>query len=365
MARLGTYRTPNGVFQTPNFMAVGTRATVRGVDVPTLERIGCQIVLVNTFHLWLRPGEETVSQLGGIQKFMGWDGPVLSDSGGFQIFSLERIREIHEDGVMFQSPLDGQKLFLSPEKSIAIQERLGVDIAMGFDECPPSTLPYDQMARSLDRTHRWLKRSIEAKTREEMSLFGITQGGLHEELRTQSAQYLSELPFDGYAIGGLSVGETQEDMYRILGSHVQELPAKRIRYLMGVGTPEDIVEAVYNGIDLFDCVMPTRSGRFGRAFISGPLPQINIKNSQFRESSEPLDSHCDCLTCRRYSRGYLHHLFRIDEMLGPQLLSVHNLRYYMNWMQTIRRSIHAGTLTELRDGERTRWGEFRVQKEKE
>ena len=358
-ARLGTYRTKHGAFQTPNFMAVGTKATVRGIDVPTLHRIGCQVVLVNTFHLWLRPGEETVSRLGGIQKFMGWDGPVLSDSGGFQVFSLEKIREIHEDGVLFQSPIDGQKLFLSPEKSIQIQEKLGVDIAMGFDECPPSTLSYDDTAKSLERTHRWLKRSIESKTREDMSLFGITQGGLHESLRTESAQYLSELPFDGYAIGGLSVGETQEDMYRILASHVTELPSERIRYLMGVGTPEDLIEAVYNGVDLFDCVMPTRSGRFGRAFVSGDEPQINIKNAKYRDDPTPLDENSECHVSQSYSKGYLHHLFRVDEMLGPQLLSAHNLCYYMNWMEKIRKAIHTNTLEELRNYERARWSDFR------
>ena len=364
-ARLGAFRTEHGTFQTPNFMAVGTKGTVRGIDAPSLHRIGCQVVLVNTFHLWLRPGEEIVSKLGGIQKFVGWDGPILSDSGGFQVFSLEKIRDIHEDGVLFQSPIDGEKLFLSPEKSIAIQEKLGVDIAMGFDECPPSTLHYDDTARSLERTHRWLKRSVEAKTREDMSLFGITQGGLHEPLRTESAQYLSELPFDGYAIGGLSVGETQEDMYRILSSHTKELPHDHIRYLMGVGTPEDLVEAVYNGVDLFDCVMPTRSGRFGRVFVSGEEPQLNLKNAKYREDEEPIDSSCDCLTCRTYSRGYLHHLFRVDEMLGPQLLSVHNLRYYMNWMKTIRRAIHAGVLAKLRNDERARWESYRSRKSDE
>jgi queuine tRNA-ribosyltransferase len=358
-ARLGCYSTVHGAFQTPNFMVVGTKASVKGVDTHAISTLGCQIVLVNTFHLWLRPGEELIERLGGIQRFMGWKGPVLSDSGGFQVFSLQKLRKIEEEGVRFQSPIDGQQLFLSPEKSIQIQEKLGVDIAMGFDECPASDLSYDATATSLARTQRWLERCLRAKTREDMSLFGITQGGLYDQLRAESAAHLSDLPFDGYAIGGLSVGETQEEMYRILEFHPEQLPADRIRYLMGVGTPEDLVEAVFRGVDLFDCVMPTRSGRFGRAFITGDEPTINIKNARFREDKEPLDNTCDCLACRRYSRAYLHHLFRVDEMLGPQMLSVHNIRYYMRWMERIRKAIHSNTLAALRNNERARWNAFR------
>ncbi len=358
-ARLGCYSTVHGAFQTPNFMVVGTKASVKGVDTHAISTLGCQIVLVNTFHLWLRPGEELVERLGGIQRFMGWKGPVLSDSGGFQVFSLQKLRKIEEEGVRFQSPIDGQKLFLSPEKSIQIQEKLGVDIAMGFDECPASDLSYDATATSLARTQRWLERCLRAKTREDMSLFGITQGGLYDQLRAESAAHLSNLPFDGYAIGGLSVGEPQEEMYRILEFHPKQLPADRIRYLMGVGTPEDLIEAVFRGVDLFDCVMPTRSGRFGRAFIAGDEPTINIKNARFREDKEPLDSTCDCFACRRYSRAYLHHLFRVDEMLGPQMLSVHNIRYYMRWMERIRKAIHSNTLAALRNNERARWNAFR------
>ncbi|MCB0331496.1 MAG: tRNA guanosine(34) transglycosylase Tgt [Bdellovibrionales bacterium] len=354
-ARLGVYETPHGTFQTPNFMAVGTKASVKGLDTGRLFELGCQIALVNTFHLTLRPGEQVVQNLGGIHRFMGWDGPILSDSGGFQVFSLSKIRRVEEEGVHFQSPIDGSPCFLSPERSIAIQETLGVDIAMGFDECPPSDLSFDDTAKSLAMTHRWLKRSLDAKSRPEMSLFAITQGGLHDALRTESAQHLRELPFDGYAIGGLSVGETQEEMYRILSFHPAELPQDRIRYLMGVGTPEDIVEAVYRGIDLFDCVMPTRAGRFGRAFVSGDEPTINIKNARFKEDVKPLDEACSCFACRRYSRGYLHHLFRAEEMLGPQMLSLHNLHYYMEWLATIREAIHKGQLAILRESERARW----------
>lgn len=358
-ARLGCYSTAHGTFQTPNFMVVGTKASVKGVDTHTITTLGCQIVLVNTFHLWLRPGEELIERLGGIHRFMGWKGPILSDSGGFQVFSLQKLRKIEEEGVRFQSPIDGKKLFLSPEKSVQIQEKLGVDIAMGFDECPASDLSYDATAASLARTQRWLERCLRAKTREDMSLFGITQGGLYDQLRGESAAHLSDLPFDGYAIGGLSVGEPQEEMYRILEFHPEQLPADRIRYLMGVGTPEDLVEAVFRGVDLFDCVMPTRSGRFGRAFITGDEPTINIKNARFREDKEPLDNTCDCFACRRYSRAYLHHLFRVDEMLGPQMLSVHNIRYYMRWMERIRKAIHSDTLAALRISERARWNAFR------
>ncbi|MCB0320026.1 MAG: tRNA guanosine(34) transglycosylase Tgt, partial [Bdellovibrionales bacterium] len=270
-ARLGSFATAHGSFQTPNFMPVGTRASVKGVSAQHLEDVGAQIMLVNTFHLLLRPGSELIQELGGIHSFMGWKRPVLSDSGGFQVFSLQKLRSIEEEGVRFRSPVDGAEIFLSPERAIQIQEELGVDIAMGFDECPPSTLDRDATALSLDRTHRWLKRSADARTRDDMSLFGITQGGLFEDLRKESADFLREIPFDGYAIGGLSVGEGQEEMYRVLSFHPDHLPSEKIRYLMGVGTPEDLIEAVWNGVDLFDCVMPTRSGRFGRAFVSGAL----------------------------------------------------------------------------------------------
>lgn len=358
-ARLGVYQTEHGSFHTPNFMTVGTKATVKGLNTAELSAVGCQILLVNTFHLWLRPGADLISRLGGIHRFMGWEGPILSDSGGFQVFSLAKIRSIEEEGVRFRSPIDGSPLFLSPELAIQIQEQLGVDIAMGFDECPPSTLSYDETAGSLARTHRWLKRSLDAKTRADMSLFGITQGGLFDDLRAESAQYLTQLPFDGYAIGGLSVGESQEDMYRILSFHPEQLPKDRIRYLMGVGTPEDIIEAVAGGVDLFDCVMPTRSGRFARAFVSGERPTMNIRNAQFREDKRPLDAECDCLACARYSRAYIHHLFRVEEMLGPVLLSLHNVRYYINWMARIRLHIRRGTFEKLRQSERERWRMFR------
>ena len=354
-ARLGRYTTTHGSFDTPNFMPVGTRGSVKGVDTERLLEAGAQIMLCNTYHLWLRPGEETVAALGDIHRFAGWDGPILTDSGGFQIFSLKSIRKLTEEGVEFRSHIDGEKRFLSPEISIQIQETLGVDIAMVLDECPAGTLAHEEVERSLAMTSRWARRSLAARRKESTSIFGITQGGIFEDLRTRAAEDLSGLDFDGLAIGGLSVGESKEDMYRVLGFHPQQLPAHKIRYLMGVGTPEDIVEAVRNGVDLFDCVMPTRSGRFGRAFVGGPLPYINIKNSGFTRDNTPLDADCKCLACRRYSRGYINHLFKVGEMLGPQLVSLHNLTHYLCLMARIRESISAGSFESLYAQEKARW----------
>lgn len=354
-ARLGSFWTPHGVFDTPNFMPVGTQATVKGVDCERLLEVGAQITLVNTYHLWLRPGPEVVNELGGIHKFSGWQGPILSDSGGFQVFSLKGLRKITDEGVTFQSHIDGSKKFLSPEKAIEIQQALGVDIAMVLDECLAGGATFEETARSLARTIEWEKRSFAARSNSNMAIFGITQGGSHLELRTRSISELLEIPFDGMAIGGLSVGEPQDEMYRVLEAHVKELPAKKIRYLMGVGTPEDIVQAVNEGVDLFDCVMPTRSGRFGRAFTSGSPPYINIKNAQYRNSQDPIDSGCGCVTCRNYSRAYLHHLFRVEEMLGPQLLSIHNLHHYLALMQEIRNSIRNDTFSELYDATKDNW----------
>lgn len=354
-ARSGRFTTTHGSFDTPQFMPVGTRGSVKGVDVAHLRQCGAQIMLVNTYHLWLRPGEETVAKLGGIHSFTGWNGPILSDSGGFQVFSLKTLREIREEGVEFQSHIDGARLLLSPEKSVAIQEQLGVDIAMAFDECPSGELDRDTVAASLARTHRWAKRCIAARKRDDMALFGITQGGVFPELRAQAASEIASLPFDGFAIGGLSVGEGKAAMYEVLSYHPAQLPDTHIRYLMGVGTPEDIVEAVYRGVDLFDCVMPTRAGRFGRAFVSGDEPFINLRNARFREDREPIDPHCQCFACRTHSRGYVHHLFRVGEMLGPQLVSIHNLTYYLSLMAEIRQRISAGSFDELHRAERERW----------
>lgn len=352
-ARLGEFSTDHGKFQTPNFMPVGTQGTVKGIDCGRLQETGAQIVLVNTYHLWLRPGERVVRELGGIHRFMNWQGPILSDSGGFQVFSLSKIRTITEDGIKFRSHIDGAELFLTPEKSIQIQQTLGVDIAMVLDECPKAESTYEEFRTSLELTKRWAKRCLAVKQAE--SMFGITQGGFHKDLRSESAQFISELPFDGCAIGGLSVGEPQEVMYEVLSYHPEQLPKEKIRYLMGVGTPLDLITAVSNGVDLFDCVMPTRSGRFGRAFISGPEPTINIRNARFVSDPEPLDANCSCLACRSYSKGYIHHLFRADEMLGPILLSLHNSTFYQNFMRTIREAISKGVLESLLKSEQARW----------
>ena len=350
-ARLGSFSTIHGSFDTPNFMPVGTKASVKGVDHERLKEIGTQITLVNTYHLMLRPGEKLIKDFGGIHKFCSWEGPILSDSGGFQVFSLKGIRKLSKEGVEFRSVIDGSKHFLSPERSIEIQEALGVDIAMAFDECPDGRLEYDDVKKSLDITLGWEKRSLEAKQREETALFAITQGGMFKDLRTYAIEELSKLPFDGFAIGGLSVGEVKEQMYDVLSYHPQDLPQDKIRYLMGVGTPRDIVEAVHNGVDLFDCVMPTRAGRFGRAYVSGEEVFINIKNSAHATSNEPVDKNCDCIACKRYSRAYIHHLFKAGEMLGPILLSTHNLAYYVNLMKRIREAISSGNFEALYNDE--------------
>ncbi len=354
-ARRGSFRARSGEFQTPTFMPVGTKASVKGVDVERLAECGASVMLVNTYHLWLRPGADRISRLGGIHAFTGWKGPILSDSGGFQVFSLKGMRALSEQGVEFRSHLDGSKQFLSPEVSIGVQQTLGVDIAMVLDECPASDISRDEFERSLDLTFRWAKRSLDARTDPEMCMFGITQGGCHRELRTRAAQQISSLPFDGFAIGGLSVGEPKASMYEVLSYHVDQLPADHIHYLMGVGTPEDIIEAVSQGVDIFDCVMPTRSGRFGRVFIDSDPPFINIKNARFAEDTRPLDAGCACVACRRYTRAYVHHLFKVGEMLGPQLASIHNLAHYLSLMGRIRASIEDESFPVLYASLKARW----------
>jgi queuine tRNA-ribosyltransferase len=354
-ARRGMFRTRSGTFDTPTFMPVGTKASVKGVDVERLSECGASVMLVNTYHLWLRPGHERIQRLGGIHSFSGWKGPILSDSGGYQVFSLKGMRSITEDGVEFRSHLDGSRQFLSPEKSIEVQETMGVDIAMALDECPPSTLDYDALNKSLDMTIRWARRSLAARRSPEMCMFGITQGGCQRELRTRSAQEIQTISFDGFAIGGLSVGEPKSAMYEVLGYHPEQLPASHIRYLMGVGTPEDIIEAVSQGVDIFDCVMPTRSGRFGRVFVEDSPPFFNIKNSRYAEDTLPIDPSCHCLACRTYSRAYIHHLFKVGEMLGPQLASIHNLTHYLALMQRIRTEIASGGFQKLYGEIKERW----------
>lgn len=355
-ARLGTFRTAHGVFETPNFMPIATQGSVKGVDVERIGEMGAQIILTNSYHLWLRPGDTVVRSLGDIHGFTGWKGPILSDSGGFQVFSLREMRKLTEDGVEFQSHVDGSKRFISPEISVGIQETLGVDIAMAFDECPAAAKDVTYIEESLQRTIRWAKRCLLArKAPEATALFGITQGGVFRELRHVAACELGALPFDGMAIGGLSVGEPPELMYEVLSYHVAELPADKIRYLMGVGTPRDIVEAVLRGVDLFDCVIPTRAGRFGRAYVGGKPPFINIRNARFAREEGPLDANCRCLACRHYSRGYIHHLFRVEEMLGPQLLSLHNLTHYLDLMRRIRVAIRDNSFSKVYREEVSRW----------
>jgi queuine tRNA-ribosyltransferase len=354
-SRRGTFRTRAGNFQTPTFMPVGTRATVKGVDVERLAELGAEVMLVNTYHLWLRPGHERVKGVGVIPAFRGWKGPILRDSGGYQVFSLKSIRSLSEEGVEFRSHIDGSKQFLSPEGSINIQQTLGVSIAMALDECPASTMDFKGFEDSLAMTHRWAKRSLAARTDPEMCLFGITQGGCHRELRARAAQDICALPFDGLAIGGLSVGEPKDAMYETLSFHVDQLDTERIHYLMGVGTPEDIVEAVSHGVDIFDCVMPTRSGRFGRVFVNEDQPFFNVKNSRYAEDTQPLDATCSCVACRNYSRAYINHLFKVGEMLGPQLASIHNLTHYLDLMAAIRSSIEAQTFPDLYNTIKARW----------
>jgi len=357
-ARRGSFTTRSGTFQTPTFMPVGTRGSVKGVDVERLRECGAEVMLVNTYHLWLRPGHQRVQRLGGIHPFTGWKGPILSDSGGFQVFSLKSIRTISEEGIEFRSHIDGSKQFLNPERSIEVQQTLGVDIAMALDECPASDLSFEAFERSLALTYRWAKRSLEARRDEAMCLFGITQGGCHRELRSRSAEQIGALPFDGFAIGGLSVGEPKTAMYEVLSYHADQLPRDQVHYLMGVGTPEDIIEAVSRGIDMFDCVMPTRSGRFGRVFVDADEPFFNIKNARHADDPGPIDPTCSCVACRLYSRAYIQHLFKVGEMLGPQLASIHNLTHYLTLMARIRMAIEDGSFALLYTRMKERWARF-------
>ena len=314
LARRGSLQLIHGSIETPAFMPVGTYGTVKAMSPVELREVGAQIVLGNTFHLWLRPGLEVIAAHGGLHRFMGWDGPILSDSGGFQVFSLGALRKITEDGVTFQSPVNGDKCFLSPEESMRIQKILNTDIVMVFDECTPYPADEKTAAESMRLSLRWAERSRRAHEGNANALFGIVQGGMHEHLRDESLRELQDIGFDGYAIGGLSVGEPKEDMLRILQHTAPQLPENKPRYLMGVGTPEDIVAAVAQGIDMFDCVMPTRNARNGMMFTR--LGDIKIKNAQYRLDMRPLDEQCACYTCRNFTRAYLHHLHRIGEILG-------------------------------------------------
>jgi len=340
-ARTGRLFTPHGVIPTPVFAPVGTLATVKALRPSDLHDLGVSLILSNTYHLYLRPGDKLIEFLGGLHNFMAWDGPILTDSGGFQVFSLNKTRKIDDEGVTFQSHLDGSYHKLTPEKSIAIQENLGADIIMAFDECPPSS-DYEYVKQSLGRTHAWAVRCLGAKTRDDQALFGIVQGGIFPDLREQSAEFLTALDFPGYAIGGLAVGETKAEMYTTLNVMHPLLPLNKPRYLMGVGEPEDIVNAVLRGIDMFDCVMPTRIARNGAALITGG--RINLRNAQYRHDETPIQVDCTCYACTRFSRAYLRHLVKANEILGHILLTSHNIHFMMELMRRIRKAIQSGSM---------------------
>jgi queuine tRNA-ribosyltransferase len=345
-ARLGSLTTPHGTVPTPIFMPVGTRATVKAMTPEELREVGARIILANTYHLYLRPGHELVARLGGLHRFMHWDGPILTDSGGFQVYSLGALRKVTEEGVRFQSHLDGSSHLLTPELAVAIQEALGSDIAMCLDECPPQPADYAYVRRSVELTTRWARRCREARRRDDQALFGIVQGGIHRDLRRQSAEELQEIGFDGYALGGVSVGEAQEQVYEVLAFSAPLLPADQPRYVMGIGTPEDLLEAVAAGFDMFDCVMPTRNARNGMLFTS--FGRLSIKRAEFAEDDGPIDPECSCYVCRNYSRAYLRHLYQAGEILASRLNTWHNLHYYLNLMARVREAIAADRFAAFR-----------------
>jgi queuine tRNA-ribosyltransferase len=340
-ARRGRMNFPRGTVETPAFMPVGTYGTVKGLMPRDVEDLGAQIILGNTFHLMLRPGTEVVKAHGDLHDFMQWKGPILTDSGGFQVFSLGKMRKITEEGVTFKSPINGSKVFIDPEISMQVQRDLGSDIVMIFDECTPYPATEKQARDSMELSRRWAARSKVAHGDNPSALFGIVQGGMYEHLRTESLNGLTEIGFDGYAIGGLSVGEPKEDMIRILDHLPPAMPQDKPRYLMGVGKPGDIVEAVRRGIDMFDCVMPTRNARNGHLFVSEGV--LKLRNAKYRSDTGPLDARCDCYTCKNFSRAYLHHLDKCNEMLGAQLNTIHNLHFYQNLMRDIRKALSEGT----------------------
>ncbi|MCW8995992.1 MAG: tRNA guanosine(34) transglycosylase Tgt [Psychromonas sp.] len=348
-ARRGRLTFARGTVETPAFMPVGTYGTVKGMTPEEVDAIGAEIILGNTFHLWLRPGQKVIKQHGDLHDFMNWKGPILTDSGGFQVFSLGKMRKIKEEGVYFRSPVNGSKVFLSPEVSMDIQYDLGSDIVMIFDECTPYPATEEEADVSMKLSLRWAQRSRDRfdAQKNPNALFGIIQGGCYEHLRDVSLAGLTKIGFDGYAIGGLAVGEPKEEMHRILEYIAPKIPADKPRYLMGVGKPEDLVEGVRRGVDMFDCVMPTRNARNGHLFTTDGV--IKIRNAKHREDTTPLDAECDCYTCKNYSRGYLHHLDKCGEILGARLNTIHNLRYYQRLMKGLRDAIAQGTLEEFVD----------------
>ena len=345
-ARVGRLSTPHGVVETPVFMPVGTQATVKGITPDHLRETGTRMVLANTYHLALRPGESVVETLGGLHEFMAWDGPILTDSGGFQVFSLSDRSKLTEAGVAFRSHLDGSLLDLTPERAVAIQEALGADVAMCLDHCPALPASKDEVAAAVGRTIRWAGRCRAAHSRRDQALFGIVQGGSHADLRAECAGALIALDFDGYAVGGVSVGESREQVREALAVTTHLLPDDRPRYLMGVGRPQDMLDAVATGIDMFDCVLPTRNGRNGHCLTA--RGRVKLRNAAHRHDPRPVEEGCDCLCCRRFSRAYLRHLFLAKEMLGPILASIHNLAYLQRLTRRVREAIIAGRFVPLR-----------------
>lgn len=347
-ARLGIVHTPHGSFETPAFMPVGTQATVKTMSPEELKEMGAGIILGNTYHLWLRPGNDIIKEAGGLHKFMNWDRPILTDSGGFQVFSLSEFRKIEEEGVHFRHHLNGSKLFLTPEKAMEIQNDLGSDIMMAFDECPPYPATYEYMKASVERTSRWAERCLKAHARpEDQGLFGIVQGGEFEELRKQSAKDLVSLDFPGYAIGGLSVGEPKDVMNRALEFTTPLLPENKPRYLMGVGSPDSLIDGAIRGVDMFDCVLPTRIARNGTLMTSEG--RLVVKNAKYERDFGPLDPNCDCYACKNYSRAYIRHLIRANETFGIRLTSYHNLHFLLRLMEQIREAIRHDRLGDFRE----------------
>jgi len=354
-ARLGVLTTPHGAIETPQFMPVGTQATVKALTPGDLHAAGVQVILANTYHLSLRPGHERIARLGGLHRFMGWDGPILTDSGGFQVFSLAHLGRVDEDGVTFASHLDGSPQRLTPERAVEIQEALGSDIAMAFDQLVDATLPPAEVAAAMERTHRWAERCLAAHSRSDQALFGIVQGGVEAVLRRTSVAAIAALPFDGIAIGGLSVGESKEQMAATLDVVAEALADDpRVRYLMGVGSPPDFFTAVERGIDLFDCVLPTRVARTGQLWTS--LGRLNMRNARFLDEPGPPDPDCRCETCRNHSRAYLAHLFRADELLAYRLSSLHNVTYTQDLMRRIRTGLDDGSYGTLREAVMAQYG---------
>ncbi len=346
-ARLGILHTPHGSFPTPMYMPVGTLATIKGLSPEELKEIGADVVLANTYHLWLRPGEDLVAEAGGLHKFMNWDKGILTDSGGFQVFSLSDMRKITEEGVHFRNHINGEKLFLSPEKAIHIENQLGADIIMSFDECPPFDQSYDYVKRSIERTTRWAERGLRAHQRpQDQALFGILQGAGYKDLRLAHAQEMIAMDFPGYSIGGLSVGESKEEMNQVLDYLTPVMPKHKPRYLMGVGSPDSLIDGVIRGVDMFDCVLATRIARNGTCMTS--QGRLVVKNAQYARDFRPIDEKCDCYTCKHYSRAYIRHLIKCDEIFGLRLASIHNVHFLLNLMKQVRYHIENDSLLDFR-----------------